>query len=131
MPSKTHDQQCLDSNRFGDGFDCNCEPNWKALYQELQKKLKAVEDALEATKTMHQMSLQETVDAEMKLEQLEQQSFNINKEAITSLNFLAKLGYQAKATDQVDAGLISGLLGTLARIRDLTMPVTEKPKGTT
>jgi hypothetical protein len=45
---KSHDQRCLDSNRFGDGFDCNCEPDWQVLYKGLEKKLKDYEPLLEA-----------------------------------------------------------------------------------
>jgi hypothetical protein len=53
---------------------------------------------------------------------LRQQLERINEEALASIHFLAKLGYPAKPTDPLDAGLISGLLGTLARIRDIITP---------
>jgi hypothetical protein len=41
--AKTHDQRCLDSNRFGDGFDCNCEPDWKALYLAAKARIAELE----------------------------------------------------------------------------------------
>lgn len=40
----SHDQRCLDSNRFGDGFDCICEPDWKAECARLKQAIKEIED---------------------------------------------------------------------------------------
>lgn len=45
--SKSHDQRCLDSNRFGDGFDCNCEPDWKALYLAAKARIAELEKECE------------------------------------------------------------------------------------
>jgi hypothetical protein len=39
-----HDQRCIDSNRFGDGFDCVCEPDWKAEATRLKGELRILRD---------------------------------------------------------------------------------------
>lgn len=37
----SHDAHCISANRFGDGFDCVCEPDWKAIAARGRKLLEA------------------------------------------------------------------------------------------